>query len=157
MVAVRILRWRAYLATVIERSALVMHSAEQMFDLVNDVAAYPQFVNYCSSSEIIAADEGSMRARLRLQKAGLSVEFVTSNVLQRPSSIVMRLEEGPFSAFAGEWQFTALQEDACKVALNMQFSMNKGGLSMLVAPLFESVADRLVASFCDRAKVVYGG
>ena len=34
--------------TVISRSALVMHSAQAMYDLVNDVASYPQFMDGCA-------------------------------------------------------------------------------------------------------------
>ena len=52
--------------TTVRRMAFVPFSAEQMFDLVNDVAAYPAFLPWCAGSEILSQDAGAMRARLRL-------------------------------------------------------------------------------------------
>jgi ribosome-associated toxin RatA of RatAB toxin-antitoxin module len=43
--------------TRVERSALVLHTVEQMFDLINDVDAYPQFLPWCASTELIRSSE----------------------------------------------------------------------------------------------------
>lgn len=39
--------------TVISRSALVMHTAEQMFDVVNDVRKYPEFLPGCQATSTL--------------------------------------------------------------------------------------------------------
>ena len=72
---------------VINRSALVMHSAKQMFDLVNDVASYPQFLDGCVGVDLLEQSETHMVARLHLRKAGLSYQFVTRNQLREPGLI----------------------------------------------------------------------
>jgi ribosome-associated toxin RatA of RatAB toxin-antitoxin module len=85
----------------ISRSALVMHSAQAMYDLVNDVASYPQFMDGCAGVEIFEHNDHSMLARLDLKKAGVQISFVTRNSLDAPHQIEMQLQDGPFKMFKG--------------------------------------------------------
>lgn len=141
--------------TTLNRSALVMHSAQQMFDLVNDVEQYPQFLNGCVAAKIIEQSDTHMVARLSLRKAGISSEFVTRNTLTAPDSIAMQLEEGPFEKLQGCWRFTALREDACKVEMELDFAVSKL-TGMAIGGLFGQVAGSMVAAFCERADKIYG-
>ena len=59
----------------VQRSALVMHSDQTMFDLVNDVANYPQFMEGCQSAEVIEHTEHEMIARLELKKGRCEDQF----------------------------------------------------------------------------------
>ena len=105
----------------IHRNALVMHPAPDMFALVNDVRAYPQFLPWCSRANVLEENPAMMRARLEIAKGTLRQSFTTRNVLAEPAMIEMQLEDGPFSFFRGCWQFTALNDYACKVALDLEF------------------------------------
>lgn len=142
--------------TEIERSALVMHSAEQMFDLVNDVASYPQFLPGCRGAEILHSDDEVLEARLELARAGLRQSFVTRNRLQRPRSMELTLVDGPFESFNGLWQFTPLGEDACKVSFSLSFSLKSRLVAAAVGKLFSDLANQMVGSMCERADQVYG-
>lgn len=142
--------------TIISRSALVMHSAEQMFDLVNDVRAYPHFLQGCKSTEVIEEGEGFMLARMVLAKAGLEQSIVTRNELVRPKSLDMKLIEGPFSKFSGVWRFQALSDEACKVTLDMEFEVANRLASIALTALFKQVANTMVDAFVKRAKQIYG-
>ena len=68
----------------IRRSALVEHSATRMFDLVNDVAAYPRRFDWCSAAELIEQGEARLVARLDLGLGSLRTWFTTENALDRP-------------------------------------------------------------------------
>ena len=142
--------------TSIERSALVRYPAAAMFDLVNDVAVYPQYLEGCVGAEIISQSDTEMIARLSLRKGGVGQVFTTRNRLNRPRSIAMELEEGPFSHLRGEWQFRALSERACKVSLQLEFEFKSAALSVAASRLFAQVANNLVDSLCRRAAQVYG-
>src|SRR5688572_16491757 len=107
----------------IQRSALLPYSAERLFDLVNDVAAYPDFLEGCTGAIILESSEQSITARLHLKKAGISQSFATRNQLQRPEKITLQLVEGPFEQLQGEWRFATLAEDACKVSLDLSFHL----------------------------------
>ncbi len=137
--------------TTIRRSALVRHSAERMFDLVNDVAAYPDRFEWCLASRVLAVSESEMLARLELRIAGMRTAFVTRNALCRPERIGLALEEGPFRSLRGAWSFMALSEEACKVMLEMDFEPSGRLLGSTLALGFERVADRMVRDFCRAA------
>ena len=141
---------------VVSRSALLPFSAVQMFDLVNDVAGYPDFLPWCSDSEILARSNDEMRARLTVARAGFSKSFTTRNRLSRPQSIDLSLVEGPFSDFEGHWRFTQLGEDGCKVEMQLRFSFSQAALNVAFGKIFEQAADSLVDAFCVRARQVYG-
>lgn len=140
----------------IQRSALLPYSAERLFDLVNDVAAYPQYLDGCTGATILESSEGYITARLHLKKAGISQSFATRNQLQRPDKITLQLAEGPFEHLQGEWRFAPLAEDACKVSLDLSFYMQNTVAHQATGKLIETVAGNLVNAVCQRAKKLYG-
>lgn len=139
----------------IARSALVEYSAAQMFDLINDIEAYPQFMSGCLGAEILEKTETFVEARLTLGKSGVQQSFVTRNELQSPELMIMRFIEGPFSSFEGRWQFQALSDTACKVSLDLEFEFSNPILAMTVGKWFEQTAGDQVDALCQRAKEVY--
>ncbi|MCV6610305.1 MAG: type II toxin-antitoxin system RatA family toxin [Amphritea sp.] len=142
--------------TQVDRSALVLHTAEQMFDLVNDVASYPQFLPWCSGSTVIESTDEVMQASLHVAKAGLKYSFTTRNDLERPQTIRMALVEGPFSSLSGIWTFKPLSEEACKVSLSLEFDFSGKLASMAMSKVFNQMAATMVDAFVSRADQVYG-
>lgn len=143
------------MATKIERSALVHYSAQQMYDLINDIEAYPQYMDGCTGAKVLARGEDWLEARLELGKAGVTQSFVTRNQLQAPHKMTMSLVDGPFNFLRGIWQFTPLSEQACKVNFSLEFEMKNRLLGMAVGKLFESVGSKQVDALCARAKQIY--
>jgi len=140
--------------TSIQRSALVLYSAQAMFDLVNDIEAYPKYMDGCTGAQVISRDDKEIIARLDLRKAGISHSFTTRNHLSAPQLVEMTLVDGPFSYFQGVWQFKALQENASKVSLDLEFAFKSGMLNKAAGKLFTRVADNLVAALVQRADAV---
>ena len=139
----------------IKRSALVPFSVNEMYSLVNDVSSYPQFVVGCESVDIIEHTQETMRATLRLKKAGLQLSFTTCNQLIANQSIQMKLQDGPFQRFSGIWQFKALNDSACKLSLDLEFEFKSRTFARLATPMFSEVANNLVDAFCQRAEYIY--
>ena len=140
----------------VQRTALVMHSDQAMFDLVNDVASYPQFMQGCQTAEVFEHNEQQMVARLDLKKGGVKTSFMTRNRLQAPSEIEMNLEDGPFKSLKGVWRFKSLTPQACKVSLDLEFEFNNMAVGLAASKLFSSMANDLVDSLCRRADQIYG-
>jgi ribosome-associated toxin RatA of RatAB toxin-antitoxin module len=132
---------------VIQRSALVEHSAARMFSLVNDVAAYPRRFDWCEAAQVLESDEGRLVARLDLGMAGLRTWFTTENTLSPPHHIDMVLRDGPFRKLTGRWQFHSLDESACKVTLTLDFEPNSKILGPAFVLGFQTLADRMVDDF----------
>lgn len=141
--------------TTISRSALVDYSAQQMFDLINDIEAYPQFMSGCVEADIIDRQSNVVEARLTLGKSGVQQSFVTRNELHPPEKMIMRFVEGPFSHFEGLWQFKALSEQACKVSLDLEFTFANPMLGMVAGKWFEQSASQQLDALCQRADSVY--
>ena len=140
----------------ISRSALVRYSAESMYKLVNDVAAYPQFLPGCAESKVLETSDEHMQASILIAKAGVKQWFTTHNVLKVGKSIAMQLVEGPFSKLNGEWRFIELAEDACKIELELRFEFSSALAQVAFGKVFNGIANNMVQSFTERAKVVYG-
>ncbi|OZY87762.1 ubiquinone-binding protein [Cellvibrio mixtus] len=143
------------MAHKVERSALVNYSAQQMFDLINDIEAYPQFMDGCTGARILARGDDWVEARLELSKAGVSQSFVTRNQLQPPLSMTLNLVDGPFKYLRGEWRFSPLGDNACKVSFTLEFELQNRLLGLAVGKLFEAVSNRQVDALCARAKALY--
>jgi ribosome-associated toxin RatA of RatAB toxin-antitoxin module len=142
--------------TRIAKTALLPYPAEQLFDLINDIEAYPQFMDGCVGARILLAEPDLIEARLELNRGGIAQAFATRNRLQRPQTIAMELLEGPFRSLSGRWQFDALAPEACKVSLDLQFELDGKLASLAAGRLFESVASNLVDSLCRRSHALYG-
>ena len=106
---------------VVRKSALVPHSAVEMFNLVNDFQSYPQFLPWCRSSKVISQNEGELCGELEVARAGIRQSFSTCNQLFPYETIKISLKEGPFKELRGSWNFTPLRADACKVELELEF------------------------------------
>lgn len=139
----------------VSRSALVSFSAEQMFNLVNDVARYPEFLPGCSGSRVLESSEQSMVASVDVSKAGISKTFTTSNVLVTGEAIVMHLVDGPFKTLRGGWYFTSLDEQACKVELKLEFEFSSKMIELAFGKIFHELTSNMVNAFTKRAKQVY--
>lgn len=144
------------MTTHIQRSALLPYPAQALYDPANDVARYPEFLPWCSASQVLESSDVHMRATLSVAKGGLSQQFVTRNTLVPGQSIEMNLEEGPFTQLHGVWVFKALGEKACKISLDLTFDYAGPIVRATLGPLFNQAANTLVDAFCQRAKQING-
>ncbi len=138
------------------RCALVPYSAAQMYEVVNDVADYPRFLPWCVSSEVITSSCNEMVARLDLAKGGIRQSFTTRNELDAPHHIHISLVEGPFSMLKGDWHFSQLGDDGCKIDMNLKFDFNNRLMNAALGMVFSAVVNKLVDAFCERADDLYG-
>jgi len=139
----------------IERSALVAHSAMDMYALVADVPSYPQFLSWCSATVVHEQDEVTQKASLTVTVAGITQRFTTMNALVAGERVGMKLFEGPFKNLQGEWCFFQLGDAGCKITLELDFEMSNGLMANIFGKGFGKIANRLVDDFCKRAEVVY--
>ena len=141
----------------IQRNALVHYSPAEMYNLVNNVADYSNFLPWCRSSEVKSESETEMIASVEIAKGVLNKTFTTQNKLHKDQRIELSLVDGPFRKLSGYWQFDALKtENACKVSLDLEFEFDNAMMSIAAKPIFTQIATSLVDAFCKRAVEVYG-
>lgn len=140
----------------VSRSALVPYSADQMYALVEDVVAYPEFLPWCVGSTLHFKESGILEASLELRRSGIKKSFRTRNTLEPGSAMGITLVGGPFRHLAGRWLFEQLGTDGSKVSLDMEFEFESRVTDTLFGHYFEETCNSLIDSFTKRAHEMYG-
>jgi ribosome-associated toxin RatA of RatAB toxin-antitoxin module len=140
----------------VQKTVLIRHSAEQMFDLVTDVADYPNFLPWCGGVEIRRQEENLMEAKIDINFKGIKQHFATHNTQERPTRIDMNFADGPFKKFTGYWRFTSLRADACKIEFALHYEFSNILIEKIIGPVFSHIANTFVESFVKRADQRYG-
>lgn len=141
---------------LINRSALVPYTADEMYALVSDIVTYPQFLPWCSDTRILSQEGNELSARIDFSVSGVSQSFTTSNKLLAGEEIAMHLVDGPFSMLEGRWWFEPLGDAGCKISLLLEYNFSSKMVSLVVGPVFNKIANTLVDAFQKRAVEVYG-
>jgi ribosome-associated toxin RatA of RatAB toxin-antitoxin module len=140
----------------IKRTALVIFTPEQMFDLVVDVERYRDFLPWVAGAEVHEKTGQDLLASLTMERAGIRQTFSTRNVLRRPASMSLQLVSGPFRQLDGLWTFTPIGTAGTRVDLVMKFEFANPLASMLFGRAFEQSIGELIDAFVARARQVYG-
>ena len=141
---------------VVNKSVLVGHSAQQMFELVDGVEHYREFLPWCGGTEVKLRDGHTTVATIHIDYMHIKQHFTTENINQPPHLIKMKLLDGPFKKLDGEWHFKALTEDACKIEFMLNYEFSNKLLDTVLGPVFSYIANSFVESFIQRAEQVYG-
>ena len=139
----------------INRSALMPFKQEDIFSLVNDVEAYPDFLPWCSSAKILEKSPDHVLAKLTLKRVGVSYDLVTRNHLSPFKSIDIEFVEGPLNSLNGRWAFTELGDLGCKVEMSLRFELKKQLIDKAIGSILENAAEDMVKLFSSRAESVF--
>ena len=139
----------------VKKSVLVPYSAAAMFELVDHVELYPQFLPWCADAQFIETHAGGKTARIDIDYHGIRAHFTTDNANHAPESIMITLKDGPFRHLHGEWRFVALGASACRVEFELAWEFATGLLERVVGPVFVHIANTFIDAFVRRAESVY--
>ena len=139
----------------ISRSALVMHSTARMFELVNDVDHYSEFLPWCGASKVIDQADNIAVASVQIAFKGVKKTFTTRNEMIPCTCTNMTLVDGPFSELSGAWRFKEISQSACRISLELEFGFSNRLVQGVVGPVFRGIADSMVDAFCKRADQIY--
>jgi ribosome-associated toxin RatA of RatAB toxin-antitoxin module len=140
----------------VRRNVRVPYSAEKMFDLVNEVERYPQFLHWCTGAVVESAQGNVIEATLQIGILGFHREFRTRNTLMRPHRINIELVSGPFRRLRGEWRFTDVDNAGAEVSLALHFEVTVSPFGSVFSKVFEEVAGSQMTAFVNRAHDLYG-
>ena len=136
----------------ITRSVLVPYSADAMFDLIEQAEHYPSFLPWCTAAEILERDDDWVAARLEISYAKLRFQMRTRNPKRRPEWLQLRLVDGPFREFRGEWRLVQLGDLGCKATFQLAYQTSGGLLDRVAKAAMERVFDSVVDAFVKRAE-----
>ena len=136
------------------------YSAQQMYDLVADVASYPKFLPWCAAARIrsITPDGAS-----QVMDADLVISFKLfrerfgSRVVMWPDDKKLDTEylDGPFKYMKSNWAFVDT-EVGCDVSFFVDFEFKNAILQGIIGVVFNEAMQRIVKAFETRARDLYG-
>jgi ribosome-associated toxin RatA of RatAB toxin-antitoxin module len=135
----------------IKKHALVLHNKEKMFTLVDRVEDYPNFLPWCSKTEVIKRSEKITKATILINYHNVKQSFTTENVKIFPTKMNINLVDGPFKTLKGEWNFIEIEKDTCKIEFELQYEFSNHILDKLISPVFNMIANTFIDNFVAKA------
>lgn len=140
----------------VQRSARTKYTAQQMYDLVDDVESYPEFLHWCRGARVVRREEGVLEAELDIGFRGIHKSFTTRNRRFPHELIEIELVRGPFRKLEGDWRFRDLDEGGSEVRLDLEFSVATSPLGFMFSAVFEEMVRYQMQAFVQRAEQLYG-
>jgi coenzyme Q-binding protein COQ10 len=134
---------------------LVPYSPEQLFDLVADVARYPEFLPWCVGARIRSRSEAEIVADLTIGFGPFRESFTSRVALDRPRRVGVRYERGPFRYLNNTWEFMP-HPNGTEVAFFVDFEFRSRLLQAAIGVVFNEAVRRMVNAFLKRAREKYG-
>ena len=136
------------------------YSAQQMYDLVADVASYPKFLPWCAAARIRSITPDGASA---VMEADLVISFKLfrerfgSRVVMWPDDKKLDTEylDGPFKYMKSNWAFVDTEE-GCDVSFFVDFEFKNAILQGIIGVVFNEAMQRIVKAFETRARHLYG-
>ena len=135
----------------IHKSAIVLHSAQKIFQLVDSVENYPQFLPWCGSTQIIKRDNDKTIASIEINYKGIRQTFTTKNTKKQNQEMMIKLIDGPFKSLSGQWMFKNIDKDSCQIELKLEYEFSNIILEKLISPLFNMIANTFIDEFIKEA------
>ena len=135
----------------IHKSAIVLHPAQKMFQLVDSVENYPQFLPWCGSTQIIERNNDKTIASIEINYKGIRQTFTTENTKRQNQEMIIKLIDGPFKSLSGEWMFKNLDKDSCQIELKLEYEFSNVILEKLISPVFNMIANTFIDEFIKEA------
>jgi ribosome-associated toxin RatA of RatAB toxin-antitoxin module len=135
----------------IKKQAIVFHSKERMFELVDQVEDYPTFLPWCGETEVLARNKDITRAKINIRFKGIKQSFTTENHKTYPDKMVINLIDGPFKKLEGEWRFIEIEEGSSYIELELNYEFKNFILEKLISPAFSVIANTFIDSFVAKA------
>ena len=146
--------------TTHSETRVMPYTAQQMYDLVADVASYPRFLPWCSAARIRSRE---VSGEVEIMLADLVISFRVfrerfgSRVTLWPERhrIDTAYIDGPFRHMESSWSFRDV-EGGCEVSFDVEFEFRNRMLQGVVGVVFNDAMQRIVRAFERRAAELYG-
>lgn len=140
-----------------EETRHLPYTPEQMFNLVADVAAYPEFLPWVTAIRVREDGEQEMVADMIVGFKGLRESFTSRVRKVRPESVHVDYVDGPLKHLTNDWHFRSDGEGGVLVDFCVDFAFKNRMFEMLAGQMFDKALRKMIGAFEDRAAALYGG
>jgi coenzyme Q-binding protein COQ10 len=131
------------------------HSSQQMFNLVSDVAKYPEFLPWCVGTRIKEEDSQHIVADMVIGYKIFREKFTSRVEFSAPDRINVFYENGPFKYLNNHWIFTSEEDGSCTVDFFVDFEFHSKLLQKTIGVMFNEAVKIMVHAFEKRAAIIY--
>ncbi len=135
----------------INRSEDINVNVELIFELINNVDNYSNFLPWCSESKILSNRNSEMLAEIEILRSPVQWKFRTRNTYQKDKIIKINLESGPFKNLEGYWKFSMIDSHNTAVALFLEYEFDSKIIELSLKPVFSSIMSSILDSFISEA------
>ena len=132
------------------------YSAEQMFDLVADVARYGEFLPWVKATRVRSDSESEMVADMLVGFSAIREKFTSRVEKRRPEEIRVQYIDGPLRDLDNRWLFRALGPQECEIDFSVEFAFRNALFEKLAGQYFDRAFHKMVTAFETRAAELYG-
>ena len=124
---------------------------ETIFNLINDIESYPNYLPWCTDTEVKKESENIIIGKIYISKSFIKWSFSTKNTILKNSSISLEFVDGPFENLDGKWLFTSLDNHNTKVSLEINYKFKSSLIELSIEPIFTSIMNSILKSFIQQA------
>ncbi|PIA59877.1 hypothetical protein AQUCO_00400624v1 [Aquilegia coerulea] len=142
-----------------EERRVLGYSPEQLFAVVAAVDLYQDFVPWCQRSKIVQSNtDGSFEAELEIGFKFFVESYVSHVELSKPKCIKTTVSQcGLFEHLINVWEFNpGPAPGTCNVHFLVDFKFHSPLYGQAASTFFKDVVSRLISSFSDRCRLIYG-
>ncbi|MEC8077706.1 MAG: type II toxin-antitoxin system RatA family toxin [Pseudomonadota bacterium] len=122
-----------------------------IFNLINDVENYPNYLPWCTSTKVDRKSESLLIGEIFISKSFIKWNFSTKNKIEKNKSIRLELVDGPFDSLDGQWLFSTIDEHNTKVSLEISYKFKSSIIELSIEPIFTSIMNSILESFIQEA------
>lgn len=139
-----------------EETRHLPYTPEQMFDLVADVAAYPEFLPWISAMRVRSDSGTEMVADMIVGFKGLRESFTSRVRKVRPAEVEVDYVDGPLKHLTNHWRFREDGQGGVLVDFCVDFAFKSRMFEMLAGQMFDRALRKMIGAFEARAADLYG-
>lgn len=137
-----------------QEKRVLPYSADAMFDLVADVARYPEFLPWVSAVRVRSDSDTEMVADMIVGFASLRERFTSRVVKVRPHTIHVDYLDGPLKFLRNDWMFEAVGT-GCRIDFCVEFAFRNRIFEMVAGQVFDQALRKMINAFEKRAEALY--
>ena len=124
---------------------------ETIFNLINDIKSYPNYLPWCTKTEVSEESDNSIIGKIFISKSFINWNFSTKNIVKKNKSISLELVDGPFESLNGTWSFLPTDKFNTKVSLEINYQFKSSIIELSIEPIFTSIMNSILKSFVQEA------
>ena len=134
-------------------SIVLPFNAKQLYNIIIDVEAYPDFLPWCLSSRIVKKyDENNFDAELTVGYKAIDEKYISRIQAEHEKKVISKAISGPFKSLDSSWHFKNINKKQCKVDFMIEYQFKSFFLDKVMGSLFKKATIKMLDAFELRAK-----